>query len=96
MTTPKPGSRHVHGRTVVTTDPIFGDVVLRAPRRVESAPSTLLHDGPVEGRADLVAATFLGDASLAWVICDANAVLHPRDVESRLWTPLALPGRRPK
>lgn len=70
-------------------------------RRFPPQPATLptLAEPVVRGgdRLDVIAATYLGDPTQFWRICDANPVIHPDSLTAadRIGGPLRLPVPQP-
>jgi hypothetical protein len=70
-------------------------------RRFPPQPTTLptLAEHVVRGgdRLDVVAATYLGDPTQFWRICDAHPVIHPDELTSadRIGTTLRIPVPQP-
>jgi nucleoid-associated protein YgaU len=69
-----------------------GQVIAYLPRRIVPQPgapnfATISQYTVRQGdRLDLIAAKFLGDPLMAWLICDANGAMRPHDL-------VATPGR---
>jgi hypothetical protein len=85
-----PNSRH-HGLALRHLTRADGTQVAYLPRRIippAHAFTTLGEHLVVQGdRLDRIAASALGDAELAWRLCDANGVLRPEELT-------ATPGER--
>jgi nucleoid-associated protein YgaU len=70
-------------------------------RRFPPQPATLLTSAEhvVRGgdRLDVLAATYLGDPTQFWRICDANPVIHPDALTAadRIGSPLRIPVPQP-
>lgn len=79
------------GRTVT----YFRRRFVPAPDRFETL---MEHRVEPSDRLDLIAARYIGDAELAWRICDANGAIDPEELLAqpgrtlRITAPLGLPG----
>jgi len=81
-----------------------GQVIPYLQRRIVPQPgapnyATINRYTTVQGdRLDLIAAKFLGDPLMAWLICDANGAMRPRDLVATpgsvlaITTPQGIPG----
>ena len=95
-----PTSRY-YGVATATYTHADGEAAVYLRRRFVPPPgafATLQEHTVAEGeRLDHLAARYLGDAALFWRLCDANAALHPADLEAtgqqlRITLPAGLPG----
>jgi hypothetical protein len=81
-----------------------GEVIAYLARRIVPQPgapnfATINQYTVTQGdRLDLIAAKFLGDPLMAWLICDANGAMRPHDLVStpghvlKITTPQGVPG----
>ena len=81
-----------------------GQVIPYLQRRIVPQPgapnyATINQYTSVQGdRLDLIAAKFLGDPLMAWLICDANGAIAPHDLVKtpgtvlEITTPQGVPG----
>jgi nucleoid-associated protein YgaU len=82
-----------------------GQVIAHLARRIVPQPGApnfatisqyTVHQGD---RLDLIAAKYLGDPLMAWLICDANGAIRPHDLVATpgrvlaITTPQGVPGR---
>ncbi len=99
-----PTDSRYHGFTVEQYTAPSGEVIPYLARRIVPQPGApnfaTINRYTVQqnDRLDLVAAKYLGDALLAWLICDANGAMEPQDlVETpgkvlNFTTPQGVPG----
>ncbi len=96
-------SRYYGSRTLTYITPA-GDTITYLARRIVPQPGApnfatvaqhTIHQGD---RLDLIAAKYLGDPLMSWLICDANGAIEPNDlVETpgrvlNITTPQGVPG----
>jgi hypothetical protein len=88
--------------TVEIPDGVGGRRTVRyLQRRLPPQPATLptLAEHVVRGgdRLDVVTATYLGDPSVFWRVCDANPVIHPDELTAadRIGLPVRIPVPQP-
>jgi hypothetical protein len=95
-----PASRY-HGIETATLETAEGKKVIYLKRRFVPPPERfeLLQEHVVtQGeRLDNITARYLGDPEQFWRLCDANGVLHPRELEEvgrrlRITLPEGIPG----
>jgi hypothetical protein len=96
-----PNSRYRGIETATWTEPDGRELVFLR-RRFVPAPETLAQVGEVvvsQGqRLDVIAFQQLGDAELAWRICDANRAMRPEELSAtigrrlRITLPEGIPG----
>ena len=96
-------SRYYASSTLTYTDP-SGNMVSYLARRIVPQPgapnySTVATHPVKQGdRLDMIAAKYLGDPLMFWLICDANGAIRPNDlVETpgkvlNITTPQGVPG----
>ena len=93
-----PTSRY-HNMPVKTRTLPDGRTVAFLPRRFPDDPAqmrTLVEHLASEGdRLDRLAADYLGDPTLYWMICDANLVLDPDEVLAEPGTRVIIATREP-
>jgi nucleoid-associated protein YgaU len=86
-----PTDSRYYGSAVLTFTTPTGQSVSYLARRIVPQPgaqnfATVAQHSVVEGdRLDLIAAKYLGDPLLFWLICDANGTIRPGDL-------VAIPG----
>jgi nucleoid-associated protein YgaU len=84
-------SRYYNAQTQQYTAP-NGQVIAYLARRIVPQPgapnyATVAQHTVVRGdRLDLIAAKYLGDPLMFWLLCDANGAIHPNSL-------IATPGR---
>ena len=82
-----PDSRYYGSSTLSYVGP-NGQMITYLARRFVPQPgtpnfSTIAHHTVRQGdRLDLIAAKYLGDPLIFWLICDANGAMRPRDLVS--------------
>lgn len=87
-----PTDSRYYGSAVLQYTAPNGDVIPYLARRIVPQPgaanfATLAQHTMHQGdRLDLIAAKYLGDPLMAWLICDANGAIRPHDL-------VATPGR---
>lgn len=98
-----PPSSRYHGIELAALERTDGTVVAYVRRRFIPPPDryALLQEHRVaEGeRLDIISAHFIGDPEQFWRICDANALLDPKELEQpgavvRITLPEGIPGAR--
>ena len=94
-------SRYYGFGVLYYTAPNGQSIAYLARRIVPQAPNYAtintytVHQGD---RLDLIAAKYLGDPLMAWLICDANGAIRPGDLVAtpgrvlQITTPLGVPG----
>ena len=99
-----PTDSRYHGFTVEQYTAPSGEVIPYLARRIVPQPGApnfaTINRYTVQqnDRLDLIAAKYLGDPLLAWLICDANGAMEPQDlVETpgrvlNITTPQGVPG----
>jgi hypothetical protein len=96
-------SRYYGSRTLTYTTPSGEGITYLAPRIVPQpgAPNfaTIAQHSVRQGdRLDLIAAKYLGDPLIFWLICDANGAIEPHDLVAtsgrvlNITTPQGVPG----
>src|SRR5262249_22722328 len=99
-----PTDSRYYGFSALTSTTPGGQQITYLARRIVPQPGSpnfatiathIVHQGD---RLDLIAAKYLGDPLMFWLICDANGAIRPDDlVETpgsviNLTTPLGVPG----
>jgi nucleoid-associated protein YgaU len=99
-----PTDSRYHGFTVEQYTAPSGEMIPYLARRIVPQPGApnfaTINRYTVQqnDRLDLIAAKYLGDPLLAWLICDANGAIEPQDlVETpskvlNITTPQGVPG----
>jgi hypothetical protein len=99
-----PTDSRYHGFSVLQYTAPNGQVMPFLARRIVPQPgapnyATIAQYTVKQGdRLDLIAAKFLGDPLMAWLICDANGAMRPDDLVSTpgrvlaITTPQGVPG----
>jgi hypothetical protein len=98
-----PGSRYAAIEVAETTvrggddvDRTVRYVRRRLLRRVDDHTPLAEHEVTPGERLDVVAARYFGDSTRFWLLCDANRVLDPRDLEvAGVRIVVAMPGAHP-
>jgi nucleoid-associated protein YgaU len=91
-----PTDSRYHGFSVLQYAPPGGQVFPYLARRIVPQPgapnyATVAQYTVTQGdRLDIIAARFLGDPLLAWLICDANGAMRPQDLVATPGTVLAI------
>jgi len=95
-------SRYYGSATLTTTTPDGKPITYLAPRIVpqQGAPNyatVAQYTVKQNDRLDLIAAKYLGDPLMFWLICDANGAIRPSGLEVpgtilNITTPLGVPG----
>ncbi|HEY3757410.1 MAG TPA: hypothetical protein VGL42_14760 [Opitutaceae bacterium] len=100
-----PDSRYYGSSTLTYTDANGQTITYLAPRYVPQPgnpnySTTAQHTVKSADRLDLVAATYLGDPLLFWVLCDANGAIDPNELLQtpgatvNITLPQGVPGSR--
>jgi len=96
-------SRYYGTSTLLYTTPT-GESISYLARRIVSQPGTpnfatiAQHTVRQGDRLDLIAAKYLGDPLIFWLICDANGAIEPHDLVAtsgkvlNITTPQGVPG----
>jgi hypothetical protein len=96
-------SRYYGSRTLTYVTPT-GETIAYLARRIVPQPgppnfATIAQHMVRQGdRLDLIAAKYLGDPLIFWLICDANGAIDPNDLVAtagrglNITTPLGVPG----
>ena len=99
-----PTDSRYHGSAVLYHSTPDGQTIAYLARRIVPQPgapnfSTIATYTVRHGdRLDLIAAKYLGDPLMAWLICDANGAMRPHDLVATpgrvlsITTPLGVPG----
>lgn len=91
-----PTDSRYHGFGVLQYTAPNGQVIPYLARRIVPQPgapnyATINQYAVKQGdRLDIIAAQYLGDPLMAWLICDANGALHPHDLVATPGTVLAI------
>jgi hypothetical protein len=96
-------SRYYASKTLTHVTPA-GETVAYLARRIVPQPgppnfaTVALHTVRQGDRLDLIAAKYLGDPLMFWLLCDANGAIDPRELVAdpgsvlSITTPLGVPG----
>jgi hypothetical protein len=96
-------SRYYGARTLTYVTPA-GETITYLARRIVPQPgppnfATIATHAVRQGdRLDLIAAKYLGDPLIFWLVCDANGAIEPADLVAtagtvlNITTPLGVPG----
>lgn len=91
-----PTDSRYHGTSTLTFTTASGQSVTYLARRIVPQPgapnyATIARHTVVQGdRLDLIAAKYLGDPLLFWLLCDANGAMMPEDLLATPGTVLAI------
>ncbi len=75
------GRRSRYATTVLFTGQEEGFLGARAPVDTTPRPDDRFHTVVAGDRVDLLAARYLGQADLWWVLCDYNDIFFPLELE---------------
>jgi nucleoid-associated protein YgaU len=99
-----PGNSRYYGSGTLTYVTPAGETITYLARRIVPQPgqpnfATIAQHSVRQGdRLDLIAAKYLGDPLIFWLICDANGAIDPNDLVAtaqkvlNITTPLGVPG----
>jgi nucleoid-associated protein YgaU len=99
-----PADSRYYGATTLTYTTSAGEAITYLARRIVPQPgapnfATIAQHTVKQGdRLDLIAAKYLGDPLIFWLICDANGAIDPNDLVETMGrvlfitTPQGVPG----
>lgn len=99
-----PADSRYYGTSTLTYVSPTGEAITYLARRIVPQPGTpnfatvAQHTVRQGDRLDLIAAKYLGDPLISWLICDANGAIDPRDLVAtpgkvlNITTPQGVPG----
>jgi nucleoid-associated protein YgaU len=99
-----PADSRYHGAKTLTLTTPSGETITYLARRIVPQPGApnfatiAQHTVRMGDRLDLIAAKYLGDPLVFWLICDANGAIDPQDLVAApgtvldITTPQGVPG----